>query len=243
MSASVSIIIPALNEAEAIGRTLAATRESATASAAKARSDPADGESFPIEMIVVDGGSTDATAAIARSCGAVVVSSPPGRARQMNAGARVARGECLLFLHADTRLPPGYEQEVRRVLDLPGVVAGAFALQIAGTGWRLRLVERAANLRSRLFELPYGDQGLFLRAEVFRSLGGFPELPLMEDLELVRLLRRRGKIMTSPLAAATSARRWESVGVVRATLLNQFFLLAYLLGMPPRRIASWYYKQ
>jgi rSAM/selenodomain-associated transferase 2 len=243
MGTSVSIIIPALNEAEAIGRTLAATRESATASAARARNDPADAGLLPIELIVADGGSTDATAEIARSCGATVVSSPPGRARQMNAGARIARGECLLFLHADTRLPPGYRKEVRRVLGLPGVVAGAFALAIDGAGWRLRCVERAANLRSRLFELPYGDQGLFLRAELFRSLSGFPELPLMEDLEFARLLRRRGKIMTSPLAAATSARRWESLGVVRTALLNQFFLLAYLLGMPPRRIASWYYKQ
>ena len=223
MSGIISIIIPALNEAEAIGRTL----ESAAGAP-------------ETELIVADGGSKDATGEIARSCGAVVVSSPPGRARQMNAGAQVARGEFLLFLHADTRLPPGYEREVRRVLDLPGVVAGAFALQIAGAGWGLRLVERAANLRSRLLQLPYGDQGLFLKAEMLRSLGGFPELPLMEDVELARRLRRKGRIATSPLAAITSARRWESLGVVRATLLNQFFLLAYLLGMPPRRLASWY---
>ena len=226
MSASISIIIPALNEAEAIGPTL----ESAAGAPAT-------------ELIVADGGSKDATAEIARSCGATVVSSPPGRARQMNVGAQVARGEYLLFLHADTRLPPGYEQEMRRVLDLPGVAAGAFALEIAGAAWGLRLVERAANLRSRLFQLPYGDQGLFLRAELFRSLGGFPELPLMEDLELARLLRRRGRVATSPLPVLTSARRWESLGVVRVTLLNQFFLLAYLLGMPPRRLANWYYRQ
>jgi hypothetical protein len=101
----------------------------------------------------------------------------------------------------------------------------------------------AANLRSRLLQLPYGDQGLFLRAELFRSLGGFAELPLLEDLELVRRLRRQGRIVTAPLAVLTSARRWESLGVIRATLLNQVFLLAYLLGMPPRRIARWYYPE
>ena len=225
MSASISVIIPALHEAQAIGRTL-------SSAAVLAASE--------VELIVVDGGSEDATVEVARSHGATVVTLPPGRARQMNAGARIARGECLLFLHADTRLPPGYEQEVRRVLDLPGVVAGAFALRVEGARWGLRWVERAANLRSRLCELPYGDQGLFLRAELFRSLGGFAELPLLEDLELVRRLRRQGRIVTAPLSVLTSARRWESLGVVRTTLLNQLFLLAYLLGMPPRRIASWY---
>jgi len=225
MSASISVIIPALHEAQAIGRTLS----SAAASAAS-----------EVELIVVDGGSEDATVEVARSHGATVVTLPPGRARQMNAGARIARGECLLFLHADTRLPPGYEREVCRILDLPGVVAGVFALRVEGAQWGLRWVERAANLRSRLFELPYGDQGLFLRAELFRSLGGFAELPLLEDLELVRRLRRQGRIVTAPLAVLTSARRWESLGVLRTTLLNQLILLAYLLGMPPRRIASWY---
>ena len=145
MSASISIIIPTLNEAAGIGRTL----ESAKASGEGARHDPAPGGSLRVERIVVDGGSTDATAEIARSGGATVVSSPPGRARQMNAGARIAQGESLLFLHADTRLPPGYEREVRRILELPEVVAGAFALAIDGAGWGLRCVERAANLRSR----------------------------------------------------------------------------------------------
>lgn len=223
MSGSVSIIIPALNEAEEIGSTL----ESAADSAA--------------ELIVVDGGSEDRTAEIARAHGATVVTSARGRASQMNAGAEIARGETLLFLHADTRLPAGFAEEVRRTLDRPGVAAGAFSLRIDGAGWGMQWVERAANWRSRILQLPYGDQGFFLKAEVFRSLGGFPEVPLMEDLEMARRVRRRGRIVISPLAVATSARRWERVGVFRATLLNQVFLLAYLLGMPPRRIAEWYY--
>jgi len=171
------------------------------------------------------------------------MASSRGRASQMNAGARIARGETLLFLHADTRLPPGFAGEVRRTLDLPGIAAGAFSLRIDGPGWGMRWVERAANWRSRILQLPYGDQGFFLKAELFRSLGGFPELPLMEDLEMARRVRRRGRIAISPLAVVTSGRRWERVGVVRATLLNQLFLLAYLAGMPPRRIAQWYYRQ
>ena len=230
MSGSISIIIPALNEAEQIGQTLDAARDSA--------------EGVPgIEWIVVDGGSNDTTVEIARSRGATVVTSSRGRARQMNAGAQIARGDTLLFLHADTRLPRGFEEEVRRTLAVPGVAAGAFSLRIDGAGRRLRWVERAANWRSRILELPYGDQGFFLKAELFRSLGGFPELPLMEDLEMARRVGRRGRIAVSPLAVVTSARRWERVGVLRATLFNQVFLLAYLLGMPPRRIAEWYYAK
>ncbi len=225
MGASISIIIPTLNEAEAIGRTL----------------DSAAGAG--IERIVADGGSADATAAIALARGAAVVTAPRGRASQMNAGACVARGETLLFLHADTLLPPQFGAEVQRTLDLPGVVAGAFSLRIDGSGARLRWVERLANWRSRVLQLPYGDQGFFLRAELFRALGGFPEMPLLEDLEMARRARRRGRITLSPLAALTSARRWESVGILRATLLNQVFLLAYLLGMPPRKIAQWYYRE
>ena len=241
MAESISIIIPALNEAEAIGRTLDSVEDSVRDSA---------GDSAA-EWIVVDGDSEDRTAEIARARGATVVTAPRGRASQMNAGAKIARGETLLFLHADTRLPQGFAEEVRRVLGVPGVAAGAFSLRIDGAAkgmprgmqcW-MQFVERAANWRSRILQLPYGDQGFFLKAEVFRSLGGFPELPLMEDLEMARRVRGHGRIAISPLGVVTSARRWERVGVVRATLLNQVFLLAYLAGMPPRRIAQWYYPR
>ena len=226
MTTRISVIIPALNEAGVIGGALAS-----------AAAEPA------VELIVVDGGSRDATAEIARSYGATVVTSPSGRACQMNTGAQIATGQSLLFLHADTRLAPQFASEVRRILDLPGVAAGAFELKIDGIGWGLRFVERAANLRSRLLQLPYGDQAFFLKAALFRSLGGYPEIPLLEDLELARRLRRQGRIVTASLPALTSARRWESLGVLRATLLNQLFLLAYLAGMPPRRIANWYYRR
>jgi len=175
MNPQISVIIPVLDEAEVIGLTLSTVVETPE-----------------IELIVVDGGSQDATAEIARSYGARVLTSPPGRARQMNAGANVAAGEFLLFLHADTRLPAQFAGEVRRILAVPGVIAGAFELRIDGTGWGLRLVERAANLRSRLLQLPYGDQGLFLRAAQFHALGGYPEIAFLEDFELLRRLRAEG---------------------------------------------------
>ncbi len=229
MPGSISIIVPALNEAKSVGQTLDSVR---------GLSDEAT-----VELIVVDGGSEDETQRIARARGATVVKAARGRASQMNAGARIAQGETLLFLHADTRLRRGFVEEVHRTLDLPGVAAGAFSLRIDSRGSWLRWVERAANWRSRMLQLPYGDQGFFLKAALFRSLGGFPELPLMEDLEMARRARRHGRIAISPLGAVTSARRWERVGVVRATLLNQLFLLAYLLGMPPRRMAEWYYEK
>ena len=225
MSTSISVILPALNEAEGIGRALAAA------------------EAPGIERIVVDGGSRDNTVEIARSSGATVLTSSPGRARQLNAGARAAAGEYLLFVHADTCLPSQFAEEVQRTLTLPGVAAGTFHLRIDGAGWGFRLIERAANLRSAYLELPYGDQGIFLRAELFRKIGGYPELPFMEDFEMARRLRRAGRIATAPAAVLTSARRWKRLGVLRATLLNQLFLLAYLAGMPPRRIARWYYGE
>jgi rSAM/selenodomain-associated transferase 2 len=226
MLSGISIIIPALNEAEALGAAL----ESAEGAAVT-------------EVILVDGGSEDETVQLARSHGANVASAPRGRASQMNAGARMAKADILLFLHADTRLPSGFAEEVRHVLAEPGVVAGAFSLRIEGEGKRLRWIERLANWRSRVLQLPYGDQGLFVKEELFRSIGGFPEIPLMEDVELVRRLWRRGRIAVSPLHVVTSARRWERAGVLRATLLNQFFLFSYFLGMPSHRIARWYYPQ
>ncbi len=221
----VSVIIPALGEASHIHRTLSAL--------AGARE---------VEVIVVDGGSTDRTAEIARELGARLVRSPPGRARQMNAGAAVARGDALLFLHADTLLPPGFEAQVRRALHRPGVAAGAFELGIDGPGPRLRWVERAVNLRSRYLQMPYGDQALFIRAHHFHRMGGFPELPIMEDVAWVRRARRRGRIEIVPAAVRTSARRWQALGLWRTTLVNQLSLAAFHLGLSTRWIYSWYYR-
>ncbi len=222
----ISIIIPTLNEGENIADTLASTRGAPD-----------------VEVVVVDGGSKDETVEIARSYGVKVILSSPARARQMNAGAAVATGEVFLFLHGDTCLPEAFDQHIQQTLAQPGTVAGAFQLHIAGHLRGLRFVERAANWRSRHLGLPYGDQAIFLRAGLFRSLGGFPEMPIMEDFEFIRRLRRRGRVGVAPAATTTSGRRWEDLGVWQTTVINYGIPVAYYLGVSPSRLARWYRRK
>ena len=217
-----SVIIPALNEEDAIAR--------AVDSAMATRS---------VEVIVADGGSGDRTAAVAASRGASVIQSPKGRAAQMNAGAGRASGEVLVFLHADTVLPPGYDRAIARTLELPGTAGGAFRLSIVGGSRSLRVIEALAHWRSIVLGMPYGDQALFLTADVFRRIGGFPPLPIMEDFELTRRLRPLGRIRIAPEPVVTSARRWRDGGIWKTTLLNQICLAAYLAGVPAGRVATW----
>ncbi len=214
-------MIPALNEAEALGPVVAGARRGAA------------------EVIVADGGSRDDTAAVARRAGARVVTSVAGRGRQLNAGAACATGDLLVFLHADTRLPDGFETCVRRLLADEMIAAGAFRLSIDAPARRLRMVERAVNWRSRRLGLPWGDQGIFVRAATFRQVGGFPDVAAMEDFVLVRRLRRCGRIAIADEAVTTSARRWLGRGIIRTTLLNQACIAAYLGGVSPDRIATW----
>jgi len=219
----ISVIIPALNEASKIGETLELVN---------------CGDM--IEIIVTDGGSRDKTRKIAAEKGAVVLDVSPGRALQMNAGAGRAKGTILLFLHADTRLPSGYDDLIRFTMDSPSVVAGAFKFRTDGKGFAMDLVERGTNLRSSLFQLPYGDQGLFMEKRVFDEEKGFTLLPIMEDFDLVRRLRRRGSVVTLSSAAVTSARRWQKLGVVLTTLLNQIMITGFLLGLPLGRLKRLY---
>ncbi len=223
MSQPISIIIPTLDEAARIQSVLR----------------PLVGLDG-VEVIVVDGGSQDGTPALAAEAGARVLSSERGRARQMNAGRRAAGGDLLIFLHGDTVPPADFLERARRVVDLPGVAAGAFRLRIDGAGLGFRIIETVANLRSRFLRTPYGDQILFLKADVFDRVGGFPELPIMEDFEFVRRLARLGRIAIAPAAVSTSARRWEKLGLVKTTLLNWAIVLAYLAGVRPERLAAWY---
>jgi len=223
---TISVIIPALNEAQYIATTLASLR-------------PGPG----IDIIVVDGGSRDDTAALARAHGATVLTSPPGRARQQNLGAAAASGNLLFFLHADTLAPPDYASLIRQTLSTPGVAAGAFSLQIAAPQPSLKLISTLANCRSRWLQLPYGDQGLFLHATLFHTLGGFPDLPIMEDVILVRRLRRCGRIVTLPQSVRTSARRWQQLGPLRTTAINQLMLLGYSWGIAPNTLARLYRQQ
>lgn len=218
----ISVVIPAMNEAARLPATLRPLVN---------RGD--------LEVIVVDGGSTDATVAIARDHGARVIATRAGRARQMNAGAAVASGDRLLFLHADTTLPDGFAEVVHATLDR-GSIAGGFRLSIDGGSPWLRWVEWGANLRSRLLQLPYGDQGFFMNAATFYSVGGFQNMPLMEDFELCRRLRRKGRVTLASLAVSTSARRWHALGIARTTLVNQLCIAGFLVGVPPVILARLY---
>jgi rSAM/selenodomain-associated transferase 2/rSAM/selenodomain-associated transferase 1 len=224
--AIISIIVPALNEAGAIKKTLLLAQL-------------ADN----VEVIVADGGSQDGTVQVSLSAGVRVICAPKGRARQMNAGAAVATGDILLFLHADTQLPEGFGEMVRQALSTPGVVAGAFELRIDSPQPALRLIETGVNWRSRLFQMPYGDQAIFLPASVFRTCQGFPDTAIMEDFLLMLGLRRLGKINIVAVPVLTSGRRWQKLGVLKTTLINQLVIVAYFLGVPPERLARWYRRQ
>ena len=224
-TSNISIIIPTRNEAESLGSIL--PQLVATPGA---------------EVLIVDGGSTDNTVALARSMGLQVLSADTGKAAQMNTGAEAARGGILLFLHGDTRLAPGFADLVHEALSQPDVIAGAFSLAIDGRGLGLRIIEWLANFRSRVMQMPYGDQAIFITAEMFSVVGGFPALPIMEDFELVRRLKRKGRIKILPLPATTSARRWLKLGVLRTTFINQVIVIAYLLGVSPQKLAAWYRK-
>ena len=215
-----SVIIPVLNEAEAIEALLPTVLQ--------------DG----IEVIVVDGGSQDGT--VARAAGAKVITSQAGRAKQMNAGAAIATADTLLFLHADTRLPANFASWVEQTLGQPGTIAGAFELSIEGNQPGLRWVEWGVKWRSRLLQMPYGDQALFLKADIFKALGGFADLPIMEDFELVQRLRSLGKVAIAPATVFTSGRRWQKLGVLQTTLINQIVIAAYFLGISPMAIGRWY---
>jgi rSAM/selenodomain-associated transferase 2/rSAM/selenodomain-associated transferase 1 len=222
----ISIIIPALNEAATIDRTLC-------------HLEGVDN----LEVIVVDGGSIDETAALAGSREAKVIHSNPGKAIQMNTGAAAAAGEILVFLHADTLLPEGFRHQIVSALNQQGVAAGAFRLSIDSPAAGIRLIECMANLRSRFLRLPYGDQALFMKKSLFHQIGGFPKMQIMEDFILIRRLKRKGKIVIVPDAVATSPRRWLHLGVFKTWLINQLIIIAYYLGLPPERLTRIYRRE
>ena len=192
------------------------------------------------EVIIVDGGSSDRTVLFARKRGLHVEQCPGGRAAQLNYGAARASGRVLLFLHADTLLPEDFAVPLLQALADRDVVAGAFSLSIQGAGPALRFIALAANIRSRLLQLPYGDQGIFIASDQFQRFGGFPEIPIMEDLAFIRKAGALGKIRILPQCVRTSARRWQRLGVVRTTLINQLMILGFILRIPPERLASLY---
>ncbi|MEM7594024.1 MAG: TIGR04283 family arsenosugar biosynthesis glycosyltransferase [Cyanobacteria bacterium P01_A01_bin.83] len=220
----ISIIIPVLNEAAIIHKTLAELKQYSG-----------------IEIIVVDGGSQDQTTAIAQQTTAKVLTiTGRGRAGQMNAGAKIAQGELLLFLHADSQLPPDFIELIVATLKQPQVVAGAFELAIDGTDRALRWIEIMVKMRSRLLSLPYGDQGIFISKQAFMNSGGFADISIMEDFELIQRIKQQGRIAIAPAAVTTSGRRWQKLGVWQTTLINQLVIAGYYLGIPPEKLGDFY---
>jgi rSAM/selenodomain-associated transferase 2 len=219
----VSIIIPTLNEAAGVASFLQKLRTDA-----------------PLcELIIVDGGSTDETPAMAGPlCDAVVVSAA-GRARQMNAGAAIAKGDILLFLHADTRLPAEFGDAIMAAIGR-GAAWGRFDVRIEGRSLLLPLVARMMNLRSRLTGIATGDQGMFMTRTAFDEVGGFPDQRLMEDIEMSRRLKRLGKPACLEGPAITSGRRWDEKGALRTILLMWRLRLAYWAGADPDSLAIRY---
>jgi rSAM/selenodomain-associated transferase 2 len=218
-----SVVIPALNEAAGIAAAVASVRRQG-----------------PHEILVADGGSSDATAVIARPLADRVLMTPRGRAAQMNAGAAAATGDALLFLHADCTLEPGAVAEAVRLLATPGVAAGCFTMRVAADGFWFRSIDGCATGRVRLTGIPYGDQGLFVTRETFDRAGGFPPVRFLEDVLLGLRLRRLGRVVVARPRVVVSARRWQKVGVVRQTLVNWGLTALAAAGVPPDRLADYY---
>jgi rSAM/selenodomain-associated transferase 2 len=219
-----SVVIPTLNEA---GRLENLLRDLSALETAH-------------EVVVVDGGSTDDTVAIARTSGATVVHSPAGRGEQLRRGAGIARAPLLCFLHADTRLPWRARQVLAVIARQGQPGPRAFRLRIAAPGFSFRLVEVGANLRARWLRLPYGDQGLIVSRSDYERAGGYPPYPLMEDVALVRALNRHAPVRLLRAAIEVSARRWQRDGVLKRTVLNLHLLTRYLRGDEPARLSALY---
>jgi rSAM/selenodomain-associated transferase 2 len=221
-----AIVIPALDEAANLARLLPDL----------ARDCPG------AEIVVADGGSQDETAAVvARAPGARLIASARGRALQMNRGADATGGDALLFLHADTRLPDGAVRAIERALTEPGVVGGRFDVRFDNEGALFRVIAWFMNARSRASGICTGDQAIFVRRTDFEAIGGYPEIPLMEDIELSRRLKRRGQVRALRLRVTTSARKWEREGPLRTIGLMWALRFLHFCGVAPTRLHRWYY--
>jgi rSAM/selenodomain-associated transferase 2 len=224
---TISVIIPALNEAGNILRCIEAVYA----------------ESCGIEIIVADGGSSDDTKLLASGHpGVKVVESERGRGIQMNAGASAASGDVLLFLHADTTLEKGWSRSIQETFDDSSFAGGAFTFSVDNPSTKYRLLETWVRMRCALFELPFGDQAIFIRRDVFRISGGYRDIPLMEDVDLIKRMKRTGRIAVLDKKAITSDRRWTDKGLLKTASINQITMLLYKLGVSPERLFRLYYR-
>ena len=213
-----------LNEALTIASTLDAVRRGAAGA----------------EIVVVDGGSIDASIATAQPLSDILINAPRGRARQMNAGAHASHGDVLVFVHADTIVPSTFAADIATALSDSAVVGGRFDVELDGSALPYRIIGAMISLRSRISRTGTGDQAIFVRREVFDRLGGFPELELCEDLEFSRRLKRAGRVACLRARVTTSARRWSRDGVARTVLRMWLIRAMYLLGVPPARLKRMY---
>lgn len=224
----ISVIIPTLNEETNIPKCLEHLRMERGVS----------------EIIIADGGSTDRTIELAGKYGDIkITDSPRGRGIQMNRGASLADGVILLFLHADTTLQKGWAGDIITALDDRSFAGGAFTLRIDNPQKKYRLVEQWVKFRCAVFKLPYGDQGLFVRRDIFTKLGGFRDIPLMEDVDIIDRMKKAGRLVILEKNAFTSERRWVRNGLVLTAVMNQTIMMLYRLGMPPHRLAKLYYRR
>jgi rSAM/selenodomain-associated transferase 2 len=219
----ISVIVPVLNEEKSIAASLMELQRLK-----------------PEEMIIVDGGSSDETREICQRFGVELYLSHPGRAAQMNFGAQRASGDVLLFLHADTRLPPSAFDDIRAALQDRQVLGGRFDLELDSPRPLLKLIGFMISLRSRLSKVGTGDQAIFVRREIFAELGGYADIPLMEDVALSRALKRRGAVACLRSRVVSSARRWEMEGIWRTVLKMWTLKTLYLLGISPVRLKRYY---
>ena len=227
MNDTISVILPVWKEASIINHTIA----NILSSEYKGN----------VEIIVVDGSAEGETIHAVQNKEVKKVASEKGRSRQMNTGASLARGGILLFLHADTFLPQNALQAISSAMQGREFMSGAFDLGIDSPRRIFRVIEAAASLRSRITRIPYGDQGIFIRKDYFQAIGGFREIPLMEDVDLMRRIKKAGdRICILQLRVKTSPRRWEKEGVVRCTLRNWALITLYYLGFSPEKLAKHY---
>lgn len=224
-ASTLSVVIPCLNEAQTIGRLLE------TLQVARARG---------VELILVDGGSRDDTVLRAAPLVDKLIESTAGRARQMNAGAAVATGRILWFLHADSVIQADFPDRILAAMASTARGWGRFDIRLSGRHPLLRVIEFMMNWRSRITAIATGDQAIFVRRELFAELGGFPAIPLMEDVEMSRRLKRCSRPVIMPQRLVTSSRRWEARGIVRTILLMWRLRWAYFVGVDPARLAERY---
>jgi rSAM/selenodomain-associated transferase 2 len=229
VSHAFSVIIPVLNEPLIINQTVEHVYDL--------------GSAFEVEVIVVDGDAEGRTIKEIKNWDVIKSVSPKGRGRQMNRGASLAHGDILLFLHTDTELPEDALTVISSTMDKARCVGGSFDLGIKSERFIFRLIEQVVRVRTRVTRIPYGDQAIFIRRDVFENMKGFGEIPLMEDVDLMKRIKKSGcRICIIPQKVKTSPRRWEREGVLYCTLRNRMLISLYHLGVDPEKLVKFYYK-